>query len=67
MSDNKISSISKYSVSSVSKISTNTSITKRPYDNSSFSSNKEGTNSRSFKKTLKPNDDIILLIGLTQN
>lgn len=53
MSDNKISSINKYSVSSVSKISTNTSITKRPYDGTSFSSGKGNDNSKSFKRTLK--------------
>lgn len=53
MSNNRISSISKYTVGNISKTSTNISITKRPYDNTSFSSDKRDEKSKSFKNTLK--------------
>ncbi|MDR3596907.1 hypothetical protein [Clostridium sp.] len=53
MSSSKVTSINKYTVGNISKISTNTSITKRPYDNTSFSSGKRDEKSKSFKNTLK--------------
>lgn len=53
MADNKLSSINKYTVGNISRISTNTSIMKRPYDSTSSYPDKKDNNSKSFKRTLK--------------
>lgn len=53
MSTNKTGSINKYTVGTISKVSTNTSITRRPYDGTSSYSEKKDDKSNSFKRTLK--------------
>ncbi|EHI98276.1 hypothetical protein CDLVIII_1585 [Clostridium sp. DL-VIII] len=52
MSDDKLSSSSNYTISSVTNVDINTKIVKRPYAATPFSSSKKQNRSNSFKDTL---------------